>query len=152
MKPDEQPGIKFAGVDLLRLSFAVKGPLPEKIPLGPTFALEAHLSDDNRTLDLLLTIDLFGSVEEEEKPPVDLNFALHGRFTATEESSMSLEEFAKHQAPAHLIPYVRELIASVTTRSILPTLNLGPINVVALVKSGEASFEVTARRKDSQEV
>jgi len=152
MKPDEQPGIRFAGVDLVSLDFAVKGPLPEKIPAGPSFVFEAQLSEDSKILDVFLTTDLFGNVEDEEKPPVHLSFILHGRFLATEKPSMSLEEFAKHQAPAHLVPYVRELIASLTTRSVLPTFNLGPVNVVALIETGKATFEVSQVRKTAQEV
>jgi len=65
---------------------------------------------------------------------------------------MSLSEFAENQAPAHLVPYVRELISNITARSCLPLLNIGPINVAALVKSGSARFEFSSPNKPSQEV
>jgi preprotein translocase subunit SecB len=56
------------------------------------------------------------------------------------------------QAPAHIIPYVRELIVDITTRSVLPTLNLGPINVVGMIKEGAAEFIIHEEKKDAREV
>jgi len=152
MDSSKQPGIKFTGVHLLSLEFKIKGKPESMIPTGLTFETKAELSEDGKALDLYMITDLFGDIEEPEKPPIDFNFVLHAGFEAAEQENLSLAEFARRQAPAHLIPYVRELIANITTRSVLPTLNLGPINVISMIESGQATFELQQRPKDTQEI
>ena len=152
MDPNKQPGIRFTGVDLLALKFAISGQMPDRIPVSASLEIRSQLSEDKKKLDLFLKTDMFGNIQEEKKPPIELNFLLHGRFEGSDEANLSLQEFARHHAAAHLIPYVRELVANITARSILPTLNLGPINVIAMIDSGEASFEITAARKRTQNV
>jgi preprotein translocase subunit SecB len=147
----KQPAIRFSNVDLITLNFSVKGPLPEKITSGISFHVEGHVSDDSRMLDIFVEVDLFGKVPPESRPPIELNFILHGRFTKASEDGMPLDEFAKHHAPAHLVPYARELISNITSRSILPTFNLGPINVIAMIENGDASFELNSVEKKSVE-
>ncbi len=158
MDTEQQPGILFKGVHLVQLAFRLraaptaKGEAQERISFGPRFAVGADFSEDKKKLDLSLTFDAFGAVAEGRKPPIDLNFTLLGQFEAVGEGHMPLEQFAKDHAPAQLVPYVRELLADITTRSPLPTLNMGPINIVALVSAGEATFEIHAEEKKAQPV
>jgi len=147
-----QPGIKFIGVDLIYLQFAIRGQLPKEIPTGIGFSVRRRLSEDEKDLDILLETDVFGDVKDEDRPPIDLKFALRGRYTADENTNMSMEEFAKHNAPAHLIPYAREVIANTTSRSLLPTLNLGPINVIDMIENGTAEFIIEKKPKEQEGV
>ena len=151
MDPTKAPGIKFLGVDLLTLDFSVTGEVQDTIPLGLSFTLESEVSEENRQLDLYLTVDLFGRLEPEKRPSINFTFSLRGRFQALDDDSMPLDEFCQHHAPANLMPYVRELVANITTRSPLPTLNLGPVNVIALVEEGRTKFEAHAAPKRTQE-
>lgn len=153
MNENKHPGIRFTGVDLLKLEFGITGGFSgDSIAVAPSFSIEARVPEDKKTLDLFLAVDLFGNVAEEKRPPIQLSLVLHGHFEATETPYMALDEFAKHQAPAHLFPYLRELVANITSRSPLPTLNLGPVNVVALIERGDASFEYHLKEKDVQQV
>jgi preprotein translocase subunit SecB len=150
MDETKQPGILFKGVQLTQLSFSVHGPVPKPIPFGPRFELKGQLSDDETGLVLSLTADLFGRLDQKECPPVELKFTLAGTFEATEKGNMSLRDFAKHNAPAHLVPYARELIANITARSALPTLNLGPINVIAYLEHGADDIAIETAPKTQQ--
>ena len=152
MDANKQPGIRFTGVDVASLTFAISGQIPKPIPSAISFEITSRLSDDGNSLDIVMKTDLFGGLPENERPPIELNFVLHGQFEATPGENMSVQEFARHYAPAHLIPYVRELIANITSRSILPTLNLGPINVIAMIDAKEASFEITSAQKKAQQL
>ena len=150
MKPEESPGIAFLGVKLLRLDFHFRGKPPEKIPASLTFAIKADIIQGKRLL-LHVDVDAFGGVPEDERPDIDLSFTLAGVFEKTTDEGMPLSEFAEYMAPAHLVPYVRELIANITTRSPLPTLNIGPINVRALVERGESTFSLQEEKKEERQ-
>lgn len=151
MDPSKQPGIRFLGVELLRLHFDVKGDVPRPIPFGLDFTIDRSILDEGKSLDVLVHVDMFKNVEEKDKPPIEFKFVLVGHFTLGEEPNMTMDEFAKDHAPAHLVPYVRELISNITARCPLPMLNVGPINVAALVDTGQARFEFSSPAKAIQQ-
>lgn len=140
MDVKRQPGIRFTGVDLRSLEFRIHGQEVDKLTFGPSFEVESILSEDKKSLEVILTTDLFGRLDPGSKPPIDFRFVLHAHFESGSEPNLPLEEFAGKQAPAHLMPYVRELVSNITSRSALPTLNLGPVNIVALI---EANLNLT---------
>lgn len=152
MDNKRQPGILFKGVQLLGLTFKVRDEVPKQIPLGPKFSIEARFSEDETKLDLVLSVDMFGNVAKEERPNIALAFTLVGGFERVEEGNVSLREFAEYNAPAYLVPYVRELLANITARSPLPLVNIGPINVIALAKEGKAKIITGQSKKRSQQV
>ncbi len=152
MDAKNQPGIRFLGIDLLQLEFAMTGQIPKRIPAAWLFSVTSQFSEDKKTLDLFVKTDMFGNLPDAEKPPIVLNFLFHARYEVTEGENLSLEEFSRHNAPAYVIPYVRELVANITSRSVLPTLNLAPINIIAMIDAGEAKFEVALADKRSEEV
>lgn len=138
MDQEKQPGIRFLGVYLWELDFAITGPPAKRLQLAPDFDAEIEISEDGTTLDLIVSVDLFP-----EESPVRFRLKISGQFEVGEEPNMPLEEFARNHALAHLFPYIRELVSSTTSRSPLPTLNLGPVNLVALLKDKEAQLEIT---------
>ncbi len=150
MDQHKQPGIAFQGVDLVDVTFKIeRAPTEGAIRTGMVLDVESYLSEEDTILDTFLLVDVFGSLPEDEKPPFDLRFTLHGRFSAPSGANLNLEDFAKDQAPAHLVPYMRELVANLTTRSILPTLNIGPINVIAMMEGSDKTINVTRKSKPS---
>ena len=151
MDTEEQPGIRFLGTHLKGLDFLVSGSAPKPIRTALRLSIARDLSLDKSSLQVRIDGDLFGNLSPEERPPIVFTFSIVGRFAVTEHPNLSLDEFATDQAPAHLVPYIRELISNVTARSPLPTLNIGPVNVKALVESGKASFEFTESAKDEQQ-
>lgn len=152
MDPARQPGIRFVDVELIGLRFAVKGEFRTPINTGLNFDIKRFVSEDKKALDVFLTVDLFRNLKMEERPPIDFAFTLAGHFVVGDNPNMSLDEFGKDHAPAHMFPFIRELISNITARSPLPTLNIGPINVAALVDSGQAEFEFSSPPKHSEQV
>lgn len=64
--------------------------------------------------------------------------AVEGQFTeVSPKPSVDLAVFAKRQAPAIIMPFVREAIASATAKSRFGQVLLPPINVVALTEALE---------------
>ena len=80
MNTDEQPGIRFVGVELLSVEFAVTGEIPKPMPIGLDFTVEKIIAEDKKALNVLVKVDIFRNVDKEEKPPVDFKFAIVGRF------------------------------------------------------------------------
>ena len=145
-------GIRFLGVKLLHLNFEVRGDVPEKIPSGLSFGVHNELSEDGQRLTVLMTTDVFGALPDGERPEIDLAFTLAGFFDKSEEGKLSLRVFAESMAPAHLIPFVREMIVNITSRSPLPTLHISPINVNSLVDAGIGSLTTHQEGEQEQQV
>jgi len=152
MDPTKQPGIRFLGVYLERLDFAVTGEVPRPIPNALSLKISRRVSDDKKSVRVRIDGDLFGNLPLNERPPIQFEFAVAGRFAVTETPNLSLDEFAVDHAPAHLVPYIRELISNITMRSSLPALSIGPLNVKAMVESGSATFEVSESEKEEQQL
>ena len=101
MDLNKKPGIRFLGVDLLDVTFAVKGPPPAQgIKVDPSFKITRQISDNGRQLDLLMAVDLFGNVAQIERAPLVFTLTFHAQFQAMEGEHMPLEEFARWNAPA----------------------------------------------------
>ena len=150
MKEDQQPGIQFVDLALTRLHFECRDEeLPETLPLGLSVDYKHQIDEENGILVAILTWDLFRNLPEKQRPPVEFQFTMQAVFRSAEGAQMSLEDFARGHAPGHMVPFARELISNITTRSPLPTLRIGPINVLALIEKGTASLEATQRKKET---
>src|SRR4030066_1745065 len=117
MDKKKQPGIKFIKVFLTKLIYELPKVKPEE------FEYDFNCSDSykivGKTLICTLDIRLYERFQLE----------LTGIFEAIEgQENMGLEEFAKINAPALLIPFAREIISNITSRTPLPYLLLPPIN------------------------
>lgn len=53
--------------------------------------------------------------------------------------NMDIDEFMKSHAPAHMFPYLREFLSSLSVRAGLPTIILPPINILALTDASKIS-------------
>lgn len=148
MDESKQPGIRFLGVELLRLNFDITQVAMEDLSYGVSFKTDARISADEKHLDLFMGVDLFGDMPKAKRPKATLEFILLGSFEIVGKQNMPIEQYAREHAPALLVPYVRETIANITTRSALPTLNIGPINVIALAKAGKSDIDIHAAKKD----
>ena len=52
---------------------------------------------------------------------------------------MSLNEFIKVNAPALMMPYIRETISNITIRSGLKPVIIPPINIISMAKEKTAA-------------
>ena len=121
MDKNKQPGIKFLNVFLTKLNYE----LP-KINPGE-FKYDVNFSDtfkiEGKKLFFTLTVQLYDNFKIE----------LTGIFEAIKgEENLELEEFAKANAAALLMPFAREIISNITSRTPLPHLLMPPINIIAI--------------------
>jgi preprotein translocase subunit SecB len=123
MKENEQPGIKFERVFLGKLVFELPKVKPENFKYDPLFNYSYTMS--KKKLIATLSIILYDGFSLDV---VGIFSTIKGK------ENMLLEKFAKTNAPALLIPYAREIINDITSKSPLPTLIMPPINVIALLK------------------
>lgn len=131
MDKEKQPGIRFDNVIMRELTFARK---PEVLPqseLKIDFQTSSSISPDKTQLvhDITCEVsDLGGSF--------NIKCSMVGFFSIISgEANMDLELFAKENAPALMLPFIREVIASTTLRAGVPPIMLPPLNVHAMVKT-----------------
>ncbi|MBL0300572.1 MAG: protein-export chaperone SecB [Cytophagaceae bacterium] len=73
-----------------------------------------------------------------EKIDVDMSVIMLGHFTKNPEiNQIPIEKFARVNAPAIIFPFVREHIASVSSKAGIPTILLPPINFVKMAEEEE---------------
>ncbi len=66
---------------------------------------------------------------------LDIQFNQKNILNTEEPQNVSLPDFAKIHAPAHIFPYLRELISSTTARAGLPIVMLPPTNLHTITQS-----------------
>jgi len=94
-----------------------------------------NFSKDKKTLITTLTAVLFKNAEN---APFNLKVIVEGEFKG---EYKNLRKFSKLNAPAHLFPFLREIISNTTMRANIPPLVLPPLNLTELLtakKSGKA--------------
>lgn len=121
MDKTKQPGIKFKRIFLSKLHYD----LPEVTPgeFKYNFNLIDSYKIEENTLICTILIQLYDRFQIE----------LTGIFEPIEGAeNMGLEQFAKVNAPALMMPFAREIISNITSRTPLPHLLLPPINIFAI--------------------
>ena len=133
MDEQKQPGLIFENVRLVNLYFEVNEHIEsvENLEYNIDLGVHTSLSEDKKLLKILMDIDLFKYMEN---PPMTLKFSLVGIFRTGDNPNLDLESFATLQGPALLVPFAREVIANITSRSPLPALIIPPLNVLAMLK------------------
>ena len=129
--------IKIERISLNKLNFEIKTFESKELAINLNIDVESEFPDENRLVQRV-KFDLFHNVENS---PIDLSFTFIGHYSAEGEGTPTLEEFSRIHAPAYVVPYARELIANITSRTgVLATLVMPPINIFELLKaSSEAS-------------
>ncbi|MFA5338828.1 MAG: protein-export chaperone SecB [Candidatus Omnitrophota bacterium] len=121
MEATKQPGIRFVRVFLSKLRFELPEVPPKEFKYNFSF-LDSHKIEGN-SLICTIAIELYDKFQVE----------LTGLFEIIEGAeNMSLEQFAKVNAPALMMPFAREIISNITSRTPLPHLLLPPINIIAI--------------------
>jgi len=121
MDKSKQPGIRFVRVFLSKLNYELPQVKPDEFEYNLKFFDTFKIEE--KTLIFTLTIKLYDKFQLE----------LTGLFETIEgEENLDLEQFAKVNAPALLMPFAREIISNITSRTPLPYLLLPPINIIAI--------------------
>ena len=127
MDKSKQPGIRFVRVFLSKLKYELPQVTPEEFKYNLNF-LDTY-KIEGKTLICTLAIQLYDKFQLE----------LTGIFETIEgEENLDLKQFAKINAPALLMPFAREVISNITSRTPLPYLLLPPINIIAIKKKAKA--------------
>lgn len=135
MDKNKQPGIRFVTVLLTKLNFELPHIKPSEFKYD--FNIKDTYKIEGTKLFCILDISLYDK----------FNLELTGIFEAIEgEENLNLEKFAKVNAPALLIPYAREVISNITSRTPLPYLLLPPINVLAMKKNTKSKKKITTSK------
>jgi preprotein translocase subunit SecB len=135
MDKKKQPGINFVKVFLTKLKYELPEVKPQEFKYN--FSCRDSSKIEGKTLICTLYISLYERFQLE----------LTGIFETIEgQENMGLEEFAKVNAPAHLIPFAREIISNITSRTPLPYLLLPPINVLAMKKRAKSKKKITSSK------
>lgn len=123
-------GISFQKVRVTELNFKVNPafvPPKDGIPVDVDFNTKSSLSADKKTLTTQLSARLF---QKNKKAPFTMTVTVEGVFKGA--SAADLDGFSKIHAPAHLFPFLREIIGSTTMRANMPPLLLPPVNLTEL--------------------
>lgn len=127
------PGISFIKVSVTELDFKLNKQfkLPKDgIPVELGFTLKNSFSKDKKTLTVILSTLLF---HKTKNPPFQMKASVEGIFTGNDYKE--LEQFSKINAPAHLFPFIREVIGNTTLKANIPPLLLPPFNISEILKA-----------------
>jgi preprotein translocase subunit SecB len=125
-------GINFIKVSLSEIDFKLNKQfkLPKDgIPVEMGLDIKHSFSKDGKTLTVILSIFLF---HKTKNTPFKMAVSVEGIFTG--EDPKALRDFSAIHAPAHLLPFAREVIGNTTLRANIPPLLLPPFNVSTLVE------------------
>ena len=138
-----EPMIGFQGVFLDRVAFTDvgRGALPPT-ELQFNFGLRRHVLEEGRAAEVTVAL---GITPQGGESSMSLVVEMTGRFEVLPgERGMGLEAFLQHSGPALIMPFLREVVANLTSRSRLGQILFPPINVVALVEDGEKTAKPDA--------
>ena len=123
-------GINFVGISLTELNFKLNKnfkPPKDGISVDIIFKTKNSFSQDKKTLNVTLTATLF---ERTKNKPFMMKVSVEGIFKAKDYKE--LLKFCKVHAPAHLFPFIREVVGNTTMKANIPPLLLPPLNLSAL--------------------
>jgi preprotein translocase subunit SecB len=131
-------GISFDWVVVRELRFVDNpddtGPQPLE-GMNAAINVETKLTEDSRSCRVVLKLSLTPPPNRRDAFQA-MSVSVEGQFSLQEggASTVPIEEFSRKQAPAILMPFVREAVASATSKSRFGQVLIPPINVVALVE------------------
>ncbi len=130
-------GINFDRIALAELDFKLNKDIKlpkEGIPVDISFKQKNSFNSDKKILNVLLTVILF---HETKNPPFVMRVSVEGTFSAHD--TKELQKFSKVHAPAHLFPFIREIVGNTTMKANIPPLLLPPFNLSAILKEQKSS-------------
>lgn len=107
------------------------------------FADESFDGDEGTTLVQLVSVstrftnDDGTDIEDFDDRPFDVAVTMAGRFRMGRDASSERQAALRTTAAAIVFPYIREVVSSLTMRTVYPSLRMPPINVIALRQKAE---------------
>ena len=138
MDKKKQPGISFDDIILKELAFSRKKGYSDRPELNMRLESNVSFSPDEDRLVYEMSCEV-----KDEKEFFYVRCTMIGFFSVIEgEENMGLREYSNLNAPAAIFPYIRETIASVTTRAGIPPVIIPPTNLNLLKRRSEINKEV----------
>ena len=131
---NRSPMIHTTAMVLIESSF-MRYPVKPNV-LVPSVKIAYQSNIEGRVGQGFLTLNASGMSKDNDELVFKAVIRYMGVFCEDEEKpNMAIEEFMKVNAPAQIYPFVREFLASLSTRSDMPPLILPPINMAALMEA-----------------
>lgn len=129
---DQSPRIKTEAIFLIESNF-IRYPEMADVVV-PHVDIDYEYSVENQIGQGFITINVKGNAKHSNNIIFESRIRYLGVFSEDEkEPNMSIDDFMKINAPAHIYPFVREFLASLSTRSDMPAIILPPMNVAAML-------------------
>jgi preprotein translocase subunit SecB len=138
--PEKQPGVRIAQIFLERANFEHR---PDFLEFPPSTAVETEvdltlnsgLSPDGTKGRIQITV----SSKDASEPLYQFSFLLTALVEAEEEgANFPLTDYVRVNGLVMLYPFLRELVANVTSRGRFGPLYLNPVNFLALTSHTSA--------------
>ena len=128
MDINKQPGISFDDIILKELVFSRKEGFSEEPELDVQLGSNVSFSSDENNL----AYEMFCGIKD-KNDFFSINCTMIGFFSVVKgKENMGLKEYSNLNAPAAIFPYIRETIASTTTKAGIPPVVIPPMNLAAI--------------------
>lgn len=135
MNKDKQPGIITQSIILLENNFIRYPVYSEAIMPNVQLSYSSNKAQNN-TWNGVLAANISAYTEPGDELIFEAKIKYLGVFKADPDNvNLNVEDFIRFHAPAHIFPYLREFLTSLSTRSGLPQIVLPPVNMAALQKA-----------------
>jgi len=136
------PNIICENILLEKIEFQRKADVSEELIKVEKFDLNNFVFDtklgksinkDKTKLVVRLQMEI-----KDKKDEIRISCAMVGVFLQFEKGSMTLEEYSNFNAPAMILPYLRQMISDVTLKASLIPIILPPLNLHQLINPEKA--------------
>ncbi len=150
MDTSKQPGINTNEIFMTKCLFERRPVNFNQISVNCAFSYSKQTSSENKGTSML-SLHATGMSEVEDSldnQVFDAVIEFVAYFEAVEPINMPLDTFLNSYAQGHLLPYIREVLSSITMKAGLPPIILPPVNVAGLVS---AEIHGTMQKGNDQE-
>jgi len=132
MDTTQHPKIAVESIILINSHFKRFPRVEKKVSLAFDFKYKKSIKDSHSG-QAFLSVELIGSNESDKQTAFELACTFAGFYRTESQQNMEITEFLDKFAPAHLFPYIREFVSSVSMRSGIPPVILPPLNINVLL-------------------
>jgi preprotein translocase subunit SecB len=147
MDKNKEPGISFDDIILEELVFSRKEAFPEKLELDMQLSSNVSFSPGEDRLIYEMSCEI-----KDKSDFFSIRCTMVGFFSVIEgKENMGLKEYSNMNAPAAIFPYIRETIASTTTRAGISHVVIPPTNL-RLLKQNQEKLKKVNHENERQEI
>jgi preprotein translocase subunit SecB len=144
MSENQNNNINISTILLEELEFKRKPNVPDylidasKFDAGKLdFATSIERAFSEKGDALILRVRIAITEKDVAEPTFNLVCKMVGIFSQEESGSISLEKFAEYNAPAIIIPYMREVISSISTKAGIIPIIIPPLNLIKMINEAK---------------